>query len=345
MQPSACSHTLNFTNTSSVSSGNIVSNNWDLGDGNTGTTPNASHTYANTGSYNVQLICITNMGCSDTALVPITVSPLPNASFSSNTVCLNTTTSFTNTSSVSSGSIVTTNWSFGNGNQSALFHPTQQYLSSGTYSVTLTVITNNNCVSSLTQPVTVNALPNVSFSAAGVCDGLPINYLNTSSINGGSISNYIWDFDSDGTPDNTALNPSHTFPSPGTYTTQLMVITTSNCSATYALPVNVYAKPVMQFLANAVCQGAATSFTSQCGVSNGQVTGYTWNFGDATSGNLANPQHMYATYGTYNVVLTATSNHNCSNTMQQAVVVHPKPVVNFSSSIACLNQTTQFNNQ
>jgi gliding motility-associated-like protein len=344
-QLSACSHALNFTNTSSVSSGNIVSNNWNLGDGNTGTTLNASHTYANTGSYNVQLICITNMGCSDTAIVPVSISPLPNVSFLSNTVCLNTATSFTNTSTVSSGAIVSTNWSFGNGNQSTLLQPTQQYLNPGTYPVTLNVTTNNNCTSSVTQSVTVYALPNVSFSAIAVCEGQVTNYLNTSSINGGSISNYIWDFNSDGTPDNTNLNPSYAFASAGTYNTQLMVVTTNNCSATYSLAVNVYPNPVIQFAANAACQGAATSFTSQCGVTNGQITGYNWSFGDATSGNLAHPQHLYSGYGNYNVVLTATSNHNCSNTMQQTVVVHPKPVVNFSSSIACLNQTTQFNNQ
>jgi gliding motility-associated-like protein len=344
-QISACSHALNFTNTSSVSSGTIISNNWNLGDGNTGNTLNASHTYANTGAYNVQLICVTNMGCSDTAIVPVSISPLPTVSFLSNTVCLNTATSFTNTSGVSSGAIVTTNWSFGNGNQSTLLQPTQQYMNPGTYPVTLTVITNNNCSSSVTQQVTVNALPAVLFSANGVCEGQATNYLNTSSITGGSISNYIWDFNSDGTPDNTSMNPSFTFATAGTYNTQLMVVTTGNCSATYSVAVNVYANPVMQFAANAACQGAATSFTSQCSVSNGQITTYNWSFGDATSGNQVHPQHVYNSYGTYNVLLTATSNHNCSNTMQQTVVVHPKPVVNFSSSIACLNQTTQFNNQ
>ncbi len=344
-QLSACSHSIYFTNTSSVSSGTIVATHWNLGDGNTDTTANASHTYPNTGTYNVQLICITTMGCSDTALVPVSISPLPNASFTNNTACLNTATSFTNTSTVSSGTIVTASWSFGNGNQSSLFQPTQHYLSAGSYSVTLTVVTNHNCTSSVTQPVTVNALPNASFSASGVCEGQAVNYLNTSSINGGSISNYIWDFNSDGTADNTSLNPSYHFTTPGTYTTQLLVVSTSNCSATFSMPVNVYPNPVVQFAANAACQGTATSFTSQCSVSNGQITGYNWNFGDASTGNLAQPQHLYSTYGTYNVVLTATSNHQCSNTLQQSVVVHPKPVISFSASTACLNQATQFNNQ
>jgi gliding motility-associated-like protein len=344
-QVSACSHNLSFTNNSTVINGTIISNNWDLGDGNTGTTLNASHTYANTGSYNVQLICTTNMGCTDTALVPVTISPLPNVSFSNNTVCLNSATSFTNTSSVSSGAIVFTNWAFGNGNQSTLLQPTQQYINPGTYQVTLSVTTNNNCINSVTQPVTINALPNVSFTANNVCEGLAVSYANASSISGGSISNYIWDFNSDGTPDNNTLNPTNLFATPGTYTTQLMVISTANCSATYSTAVTIYPNPVMQFAVTPVCQGIASTFTNQCNVATGQIASYSWNFGDATTGGNVSPQHVYASYGTYNVILTATSNHNCSNTIAQSVVVYPKPVVNFSSSIACLNQATQFNNQ
>ncbi|MES2133745.1 MAG: PKD domain-containing protein [Bacteroidota bacterium] len=344
-QLSACSHTLNFTNNSTVSSGNITTNNWDLGDGNTGTTLNASHTYANTGSYNVQLICTTNMGCKDTALVPVTISPLPNVSFSNNTVCLNTITSFTNTSTVSSGNIVATNWTFGNGNTSALVQPTQQYLSAGTYPVTLSVTTNNNCTNSVTQQVLINPLPNVSFTANGVCEGQAVNYANTSYITGGTITNYIWDFTTDGTPDNITISPNNLFASPGTYNTQLMVVSNNNCSATYSLAVNVYPKPVMQFAAAPVCVGIATTFTNQSSISSGQIATYNWNFGDALTGSVANPQHNYATYGIYNVLLTATSNNNCTNTLLQSVQVYPKPAVNFSSSIACLNQATQFNNQ
>ncbi len=344
-QLSACSHSLTFTNNSTVSSGNIISNAWNLGDGNAANTFNTSHTYANTGSYNVQLICTTNMGCSDTALVPVTVSPLPNVAFTNNTVCLNTATSFTNTSTVSSGNIVGTTWLFGNGNQSTLTQPSYQYLTAGTYTVTLSVSTNNNCTNSITQPVTVYALPNVGFTANNVCDGLPVNYANTSSISSGSISNYIWDFNSDGTPDNTTLNPSNLFTAPGAYATQLKVISNNNCMASYSLTVNVYPKPAMQFTANAVCSGAVNTFTNQSTISSGLISLYNWNFGDGGSATAANVQHTYAGYGTYNVVLTGTSNNNCTNTVSQSVLVYPKPVVSFLSTIACLNQATQFNNQ
>ncbi len=344
-QLSACSHSLTFTNNSTVNSGNIVSNAWNLGDGNTATTFNASHTYANTGLYNVQLICTTNMGCKDTALVPVVISPLPNVAFTNNTVCLNTATSFTNTSTVSSGNIVTTNWLFGNGNQSSLVQPAHQYLTAGTYTVTLSVTTNNNCTNSVTQPVTVNPLPNAGFTANNVCEGLTTNYANTSSISSGSISNYIWDFNSDGTPDNTTQNPNNLFAAPGIYITRLQLVSNNNCLASYSLTVNVYPKPVMQFTANAVCSGIVSTFTNQCAISTGQISSYNWNFGDAGTATAINAQHNYIGYGTYNVTLTATSNNNCTNTISHSVVVYPKPNVSFLSTIACLNQATQFNNQ
>lgn len=344
-QASACSPVITCSNTSTIAGGSISGYAWDLGDGTLAANANVSHTYGGTGSYSVQLICSSNMGCVDTALVPVTISPSPVASFAANTVCLNAMTSFTNTSSVSSGTIAFCSWNFGNGNQSSAFQPTMLYLNPGTYVVSLTVTTTNNCSSTITQPVTVNPLPNVAFSATSVCDGTPVSYQNTSSINGGSIGNYIWDFDADGTPDNTNLNATHLFPAAGTYTTRLMVISTANCSATLSQLVSVHAKPVVQFSANTVCEGSATSFTSQCSVVNGQIAQYSWTFGDGTSGAAANPQHQYSGYGTYVVQLTATSNNNCSQVAQQAVTVNPKPQVNFASSIACLNQATQFTNQ
>ncbi len=344
-QSSACSHTISFTNNSNVSSGSITANNWNLGDASTATTFNTSHTYANTGTYNVELICTTNMGCKDTTMVPVVISPLPSVSFVNNTVCLNSSTSFTNNSTVSSGAITSTSWQFGNGNQSTLSQPTQQYLAAGTYPVTLSVTTNNNCTNSVTQQVIVNPLPTVAFTANNVCEGLATNYINTSSITGGSISNYIWDFNADGTPDNTTQSPTNLFTVPGTYTTQLMVVSNNNCSATRTVLVNVYPNPVAQFSSTPVCNGIATPFTNQCTISSGQVVSYSWNFGDATTGNTASPLHNYTNYGTYNVVLTATSNFNCTNTIAQSAIVYPKPNVNFASTIACLNQATQFNNQ
>lgn len=69
--------TAQFSNTSS---GNIVSYAWDFGDGNTSTSPNPQHSYAQPGTYVVTLTVSTSDGCTavSTQTLSITVSGLSN---------------------------------------------------------------------------------------------------------------------------------------------------------------------------------------------------------------------------------------------------------------------------
>ena len=133
--------------------GSIAGNSWNYGDGNTSLAQNGFNNYLNTGTYNVELIITSNMGCKDTALIPVTISPLPTPGFSANSVCLNGSTSFTNSSTTSGGFITTTNWQFGDGSQSFQNQPTHQYANAGTYNVTLLITTNSNCSNSISQMV------------------------------------------------------------------------------------------------------------------------------------------------------------------------------------------------
>lgn len=345
IQSSVCSPSISFVNTSTNPGGNIAANSWTFGDGNTATTNSAFNIYAATGNYNVQLIVTGNSGCTDTVMYPVTVKPFPTVAFSANNVCLNGLTSYTNTSSVSTGSIIAYNWQFGDGSVSGVSQPAHQYSSAGVYNVTLTATTDYNCSSSVAVPVTVYPLPNASFAVNNVCLGGTTNYYNTTNISAGSVTNYVWDFTSDGAPDNTSFNCSNLFNAPGVYNTQLMAISDHNCVAMFSAPVQVYPQPTIQFSALPVCEGAPLTFTNSSSVSSGQIISYSWNFGDNTSSVVTNPAHTYANYGTYNVVLTATTDHNCINAVQGSVVVNPKPSVNFLSTITCLNQATQFSNQ
>jgi gliding motility-associated-like protein len=74
--------TIQFTN-SSVST-DTLTYNWDFNDGTTSDNTNPSHTYTETGSYNVLLTVVTDNGCEDTYSTEITVHPdfavfIPNA--------------------------------------------------------------------------------------------------------------------------------------------------------------------------------------------------------------------------------------------------------------------------
>lgn len=77
----------------------------------------------------------------------------PVANFSSSTNDL--TVSFSNTSSDSDGSIVSQQWTFGDGTSSSAQNPSHTYTSSGSYNVTLRVTDNDGASDSITKSVTV----------------------------------------------------------------------------------------------------------------------------------------------------------------------------------------------
>ena len=54
----------------------------------------------------------------------------------------------------------------------------------------------------------------------------------------------------------------------------------------------------------------------------GTVVGYSWNFGDGSTGTGKNPSHTYAAGGTYSVTLTVTDNQGATGTAGRQVAVN-----------------------
>jgi serine protease len=66
--------TANFTDASTDSDGSIASRSWNFGDGATSTSTNPAHTYANAGTYTVQLTVTDNGGAQNSTSKQVTVS-------------------------------------------------------------------------------------------------------------------------------------------------------------------------------------------------------------------------------------------------------------------------------
>lgn len=66
-----------FTNTTTVASGGIQFQNWDFNDNDASVATNPVHTYATADTFNVVLITVSNLGCSDTAVQGVIVHALP----------------------------------------------------------------------------------------------------------------------------------------------------------------------------------------------------------------------------------------------------------------------------
>ena len=137
-----CVNNINFNNTSSVDYGDL-SYSWDFGDGSTSTLASPTKAYSASGNYTVSLTATNSTGCSvssSSSISALAGTQAPIASFTLNSVensCTNVH-SFTNTSSVSTGS-PSFSWDFGNGTTSTLASPSVTYNYAGTYLVSLTV--------------------------------------------------------------------------------------------------------------------------------------------------------------------------------------------------------------
>ena len=348
--PGVCvGNSTTFTDNTTVSSGNITGWTWSFGDGSpVNTTQNPSHTYANPGTYSVSLMVNSSLGCQDTVTKLVQVYYKPTAGFTNNNVCFGDSISFTNSSSVDPSSSITGNlWSFGDTSPTSnLQNPAHYYSGAGTYTVILITTTIDGCSDTASAPVEALDSPLSVFSFSNTCLFDSAKFTNT-SLNPiiGTITGWVWDF-GDGSPANTAVwSPNHLYTTPGNY--QLTLITYSSsqgCADTLQDSITVFPLPVADFSFADVCLNQSMAFTDLSVVSTGNISGRSWNFGDGSPlSTLPNPDHTYASAGTYTVSLITTSNSNCKDTITKNVVVHSLPVANFSSVSACEGSSVQFN--
>jgi gliding motility-associated-like protein len=350
--PTVCVNTpMQFTN-NSVAAGTY---HWDFGDASitndTSNITNPAYTYTVAGTYVVTLIA--NPGpCADTSTVTVTVAPLPSVTFIGTSVCLGSSTSFTDQSTIASGTIVGWHWDFGDAaltnDTSNIQNPSFTYAATGTYTVTLTCTSSNGCTSTNTITVTVNPQPTPAFVYLQVCSGQNVNFTSTSTVaNPSTITSTSWDFGdpaSGGNNVSALSNPSHTFTAVGTYTVTITVTTNGGCTQSTTQVINVLPPPTSAFTATTVCTNSPMSFTNQ---SVNAVSSH-WDFGVAAlsndTSNLTNPTYTYTTAGTYTVMLISNPG-TCADTATLSVTVAPGPQVQFIAPSVCLGANTVFTDQ
>jgi gliding motility-associated-like protein len=335
----------NFTDLSQGNGSNIVSWEWDFD--NNGTVDNSTQNPLNgfpaAGTYTTELLITTDSGCVDSITYQVVVNPIPVANFGVNPVCFGETSMFYDSSQVATGNVASWQWDFGDAlGSSNLQNPTYVYGAAGTYPVTLTVTSDSGCINTYIDTAVVDFLPTASFTTNNVCLNQLASFLDTSNPNGGTITSWDWDFDNDNVVDDTNQHPTNLFPTSGTYNVSLAVSTIAGCADTIVQPIEIYPMPVADFNYTNECYGTPITFTDNSSVITGNITNWDWDFGNANTSIAQNPAENYASDGIYTVVLVATTNNGCKDTVTKQVEVYPIPVANFGPEDVCLNFPTQF---
>ena len=210
---------------------------------------------------------------------------------------------------LSTGVPTTWSWDFGDGGTSTLQNPTHTYLTSGTFTVTLTVDNAfGSDTATKTDLVLVDVIPPVADFAASVTGGLsPLDVDFTDQSTGGVPTSWLWDFGDGAT--STLQNPSHTYTASGFQTVSLTVTNpygSDTLTRTDYVAVD-FIPPVASFSGTPVSAASpfVTTFTDES--TGGVATSWSWSFGDGYGSTAQNPAHTYTVAGTYSVSLTASN--------------------------------------
>jgi len=301
-----------FTNTSTITSGSLTYF-WDLGDGNTATTADVTHSYAAAGTYTVKMVVTATGSCSDSTIKTVTVFVSPIASVSALTdtsQCFNGNSfHFVNNSTIPSGAGLLYSWDMGDGTILNTKDVTYSYSIPGNFHVIMTVRDAlNNCAATADKLVTVSPspVPGFTVNAAVQCYlNHKFIFTNTTTIAFG-IVRYLWDF-GDGTTD-TAMNVTHSYSYPGTYLVKMKATAfNGNCVEESSLWVTVNPAAFASFFATPVCVNVRVPFINRTKEVPGTTINYLWDFGNGVTSTQRTPVYSYPLPGTYTVSLTVST--------------------------------------
>ncbi|WP_317233058.1 MULTISPECIES: PKD domain-containing protein [Pontibacter] len=344
--PETC-HTsvTSFKDKSTVAEGAIAAWEWDFGDGSpVATAQNPSHTYAAPGTYTVKLTVTTNAGCQTVTTNNVVINPKPEVKFELPDICIRDEAQFVNQTTISSGSIVKYEWSFGDGTTSTSINPKHKYRAEGTYKVKLTAYSDKGCSESFeTEYIVSGAYPVAKFSATDFCQRSEVQFKDESEVAFGRIVKWEWDFGDGAT--SAEQHPKHNYKKTGTYTVRLTAYSGIVCLSTTTQQVTIVANPDAAFTTSNICLSETATFTNSSSVAEGSIVSYSWNFGDGATATIAEPTHKYSKPGTYTVSLTVTTENGCQNLQQKQIIVYPLPKAAFSPVIACISEQVSFRNE
>lgn len=319
---------------------------WDFGDGSKSTLQNPSHLFATGGAHTIRHATGSSAtGCSDTISHTFSTSPAPQADFNFTAGCTYDAVKFDDISTVPSGGavIVSRYWDFGDGTTDNIAKPSHRFSTPGAHSVKLTSTTNNGCQDSITKIVTVGTQPTADFYYTAGCREEGVQFTDQSTMVGGSIVSYEWEFESLAGTQSTQQSPFYKYLTGGPKTVTLIVTNDKGCQDTITKIIYVSSEPKNDFIYSSGCAGQSISFTDKTVIDTPSViTTWKWDFGDGDASTDQNPTHLFAGAGTYNVRLITESNQGCVDTLFKNVVINPNPEPNFYWEGSCVFEDLTF---
>lgn len=271
--------------------------------------------------------------------------------------------------------LITFNWTFGDGTSSNLANPSHIYTTTGTYNVCLTVfnpsIAGVSCTAVYCKAVVVNNVgATTDFCYTVNTNAKSVSFSGVTTMGCTGTKTYTWDF-GDGTSSTATTPPTKTYTTPGTYnvsvTTKCTVNGVSCCTKETKVIVIPTPCPVFYptFTITLPTSGMGATFSPSSG-----TTGYTysWTFTNVSgaavgTSTLRKPTIIFPSGGTYNACLVVsygtgagtictksscksfciTPNNGCTLNTNYKYVICTNPIGSSGNSVSFTSTSTGTN--
>ncbi len=204
---------ITLTDKSTVASGTIIKWVWNFGDGTPQVTltNNApfTHIFATSGTYTISLEVTASSGCVSDLITKTTSVTAVDFTF-----CPGDVTQFTDKTVKPGTPGYNFSWDFGdaastatNPNTSAAQNPVHSYVNAGSYTVTLTVSSQNGCAAAVKQKVVTSGIAIAKFDVVNknnLCGSDSVKFVDKTDINS-NINRLVWFYDIDNHPTDSVV--------------------------------------------------------------------------------------------------------------------------------------------
>jgi len=339
---------------SSAPAGEIKDYEWDFNNDNIFTDASGvkvTHTFEQLGDYKVNLRITDNTGQFDIVTMDIVVAApnIPTAVIEIPTengkYLVGKQYSFQAEKSTSpNGTVEKYEWTFGDGSNKATTRTaTHTYKTAGTYEVTLKVTDDKGDTGESSQKIALEVAESAPIAVITTVPGpakpdddfisgtIPFEVAfdaSKSTDPDNNIIDYKWDFDGDGTEDDTGKNVSYAYKNEGVYNATLTVIDAENNESKSTIVVKVGAQPLTARITATPVEGVwpleVTFDASGSSYPAGKIGGYEWDFGDGTKrSDVSKLVYKYTTTGTFKAKVTAIADDKSRATAEMIIIVRP----------------------
>ena len=307
---------------------------WDFGDGQTSTDVSPSHTYADTGTYNLKVVVNRGLNCTDSTFAVAKVYPGFFPGFTASGICVTKPTLFTDTTKTKYGVVDSWSWDFGestvNDDVSTSQNPSYSYPTQGTKNIRFIVSSNKGCIDTVFQTLDIIDQPplSVAFSDTLICAG---DNLQLEAIGNGI---FTW------TPNSSITNANTATPtvSPSTTTRYAVELNDNGCLNYDSVTVNVVSFVSLAAMPDTtIC---STDFVQLNAVTNGLQFQWT-DDGTINDPNILNPIALPTSTTNYQITSTIGG---CTATDNVMVTLVPYPLANAGAdTVICYQSNAQLN--